>query len=259
MERISTIRPGYLISLKTAIRGNVTYKVRGKGKSLADNQETVQWETTRRTRDVEEYNRAYNVRSKARGLVTAATIDSDFGLLCREADREQVLKAIAEGRALVRAFNNEARVTNIAFRAIMGKVAADDAEAVRSITGEIKDLLSAMTRGMADMDVKRIRDAANKATRIASMLPENASARVRDAIATARKEARRVAKAGNDAAIEIDRAAIKAIREQQTAFFDLDDIEQVKISAARGYGFDLDSGADDVKVAARSNTSYDVE
>jgi hypothetical protein len=103
-----------------------------------------------------------------------------------------------------------------------------------------------MERGVKSMDADVIRANANKATKLVSMLPREPSEKLREAIAIARREARRASKAGEKAAIEVDRVALQKIRDSQAAFIDFDQVEDVRLSvASAGGGIDLEVAAPD--------------
>ena len=78
------------------------------------------------------------------------------------------------------------------------------------------------------------------------MLNPDAAARVQIAVDAARELAKRLVSAGEQVASEIDRATIQRIREQRTAFLDLDAPELEVRLAEKGRAIELDP---DVKAA----------
>jgi hypothetical protein len=147
---------------------------------------------------------------------------SSFGLLCPERNEAGLRAAIEEAQAEVRAFNQEAALTQIGFYVLIGRVAADDAEAVRAIGAEVRELMSDMETGIEGLNAEAVRTAAKKARALGSMLSDDAASRVADAIGAARSVARAIVKAGEGMAIEIDRASLRQIAEARTAFLDFD-------------------------------------
>lgn len=239
---ISTLRPGLLVSLKTSLTGNVAYVTREiEADHIEDDgSRRAKWETDRIIEHPREHEDATKVRSKARSLITAVCSPSSFGLLCPEADGEKLTTAIAEARAVVDEFNATARVTRAAVYVIVGRVAADDVEAVRAINGEVTELLNAMESGLKRLDVEAIREAANKAKALSSMLSAEANERVEFAIKTARIMARRIVKAGETAAVEIDETVLRTIRYARVAFLDLDDAKETQEPAIAGRAVDFE-------------------
>lgn len=223
----TTLRPGLLVSLKTAIRGNVTYnKVTLEADHATENgAEKARWETERTIANPDEHKRAKEARSKASAVVRAICAHSAFGLLCPENKSDDLAGAIADARKIVDAFNQTAELTNVSVYVITGRIAPDDVEAVKAINSEVRDLLADMNEGLKNADVKAIREAASRAKQLGSMLSPAAEARVRIAIDTARESARKIVKAGEAAAIEIDAGAVRKITEMRTTFLDLDDNE----------------------------------
>lgn len=240
--QISTLRPGLLVSLKTAMTGNVRYaKQTIEADHLTDDgTREAAWETKRVIEHPREHEDGTKVRSKARSLITGVCSPSSFGLLCPESDREKLDAAIEEARSLVDAFNRTANITRIGCYVIIGRVASDDVEAIRAINSEIRDLMTMMERGLQNLDVKAVRDAADKAKSLSTMLSPAAAERAQLGIAAARSAARRIVKAGEAAAIEIDAATMRTIQQSRAAFIDMDDAGEVQEPSVTGRAIDLD-------------------
>ena len=240
---ISTLRPGLLVSLKTSIRGNVSYQTRDleHEHAVAGGQTRARWETERTVANKAELTRAVKARTAARTAITSVCSRSSFGLLCPEAWGKALQDGITRARQVAAEFNARARVTELAVYVIVGRVAQDDVEAVRAINSEVRDLMRDMTVGIKELDVKRVRDAANRARSVGSMLTPEAAERVKAAIDAARGAARQITKAGEEAAKEVDREAIKKINQARTAFLDLDAsaVLPTRAPAARGRAVDL--------------------
>lgn len=244
--QVSTLRPGLLVSLKTSVTGNVQYRTRdiepdhleGSGVRRAV------WETLRTIEDPTEHEEAIKIRGQIRSMVIAHCAASTFGLLCPETKGEALDQSIREGREIANGFNARAKLTRISVHVIAGRIAADDVEAVRAINGEVRELLTSMEEGLQRLDAKAVRDAADKARALGSMLSPYAAEQVRKAIEVARSAARRIVKAGEEAAVEIDAATLRTIRASRTAFLDLDDsnasigVEVSSVSAGRAVDFD---------------------
>ena len=239
---VTTLRPGLLVSLKTALRGNVSYnKHTLESEHLTEEgAEKAKWETERTIVNPAEHARAIEVRGRAATLVRAVCAKSAFGLLCPESRAAELDVAIGEAHKLVREFNQSAELTNISVYVITGRVAADDVEAVKAINSEVRDLMADMSEGLQQLDVQKIREAANKAKQLGSMLTEDAEKRVAVAIDAAREVARRIVKAGEQAAMEVDAQAIRKITEMRTTFLDLEEVEAtVADPVFYGRGLDL--------------------
>lgn len=257
----STLRPGLLVSLKSSVSGNVSYQRRDivsqhltkEGKSEA------KWETERTIVDPVEHDAAWKVRNKARSLIASVCSQSAFGLLCPETAEDELDAAVKEARTLVEAFNSEAKLTRVGIYVMTGRIAADDVEAVRAINSEVRDLLSEMERGLKNLDVKAVRDAASKAKNIGAMLSPDATARIQVAIDAARTSARKIVQSGEQISMEIDTRAIKAITEQRTAFLDLD-VQKQKIAAPKSAGRAIDMQSSPVKIkASKQSRKIEVE
>jgi hypothetical protein len=122
---------------------------------------------------------------------------------------------------------------------MVGRIAQDDVEAIRRINAEVRRLMDDMATGMSNLDVKVIRDAANKARELGGMLTPDAQVRVQFAIDAARNAAKKIVAAGEAASIEVDTIAIRKITEQRTAFLDLRDEVQVSRPQAEARAIDL--------------------
>lgn len=240
--KTSTLRPGLLVSLKTSLRGNISYthQVVEDEHIVADTGEAKEkWETVRTVTDPEEHEAAKKARSKATGMIRSVCSQSAFGLLCPEADADKLDKAVEAARAVTDEFNNSAKLSRLSVYVISGRIAADDVEAVKAINSEVRELLDSMEQGIKNLDVKTIRDSASRAREIGQMLSPDAQARVTIAIEAARDAAKKIVKAGEDASTEIDLSAARKVSEQRTAFIDLDDAQEVAAPAASGRAVDL--------------------
>lgn len=239
--RTSTLRPGYLVSLKTAVSGNVSYRKQDIEPDHLTQAGELQarWETERTISDPAEHELAVKTRGRCRTIVTAVCAASDFGLLCPASSFDRLTAAVAEARELADTFNRDARLTKIEVFVITGRVADNDVEAMRAINSEVSGLLAQMERGLELLDVNTIREAANRARNLGSMLSPDASERVKTAIATARSAARRIVKAGEEGVAEVDKAAIAKIAASRTAFLDLDEGEAMAEPTVEGRAIDL--------------------
>lgn len=239
-SKVQILRPGLLISLKSSVTGNAKYIPHERTVTIdADGKEVTEIETTRIIADPKEFKRAGEARSKARSIISSVCVGSNFGLLCPQRDRDQLDKAIEEARKVVDAFNASSELTHVAVYAMIGEVASDDVEAVRGINSEVSDLLSKIEAGLKNLDVKAIRKAANDAKEVGQMLTPEAAVRVQMAIDTARSAARKIVKAGEQAAQEVDLLAIRKVAEARTAFLDLDEAKAVAAPKQDARALDL--------------------
>lgn len=223
--RISTVRPGLVVTLKTSIRGNVNYAKRNlENKFEDDGTHVVEWETKKTVLDPEEYDRASKTRARARNIISMACITTpNLGLLCPKENKDNLIAAIKAARAIVREFNQTTNMTTISVSPIISEIVDNDVMAVKAISSEIADLMALMQKGIADVDVESIRKAANNALKVGGMLTPAANEKVKEAVELARKAARNIVKAGDTAANEIDRSTISAIAKKRSAFLDLED------------------------------------
>jgi hypothetical protein len=226
----SNLRPGKLVAMKTAVVGNVSYKKETieEEHQLASGVEIERWETTRLTADPEEEKRGQQTRDKVRSMITGVCIRTAFGLLCPEAKIEQLDLAIRDAEREVAGFNAGASITRVTFNLLTGTIAADDVQAVRAINSEVRDLMDQMLAGLEALDVVKIRDAAQRVKRVGQMLSPQAQERVKEAVTAAREGAKSIVAAAEVASAEIDRAALRKVREARTAFLDVEPMAEVQ-------------------------------
>ena len=250
--QVSTLRPGLLVSLKTTVSGNVSYQVTQleAERVTATGEARARWETTKTVTDPQEHQRATEARAKARWTVARICATSAFGLLCPENRAAELEAAINEARRIVDEFNRTAAYTRLGVYVISGRIAADDVEAVRAINSEVTELLATMEKGVAELDAGAIREAANKARNLGSMLTKDAAERVQVAIDAARTAARKITKAGEGAAIQIDQYVIQQITAARTAFIDLSEIAEVQAPEAAARPVEFAPETDDDEPAA---------
>lgn len=219
-----------MVGLKTSLDGGVNYErvdtepehTNGGGEAIA------KWETTRKIADPIEHAEAVKVRGKARALVSALCASTDFGLLCTVSQREQLLAAAAEAKALCEVFNATSKHSKVHVYVSEWCPAGSLGDTARGIAGEIAELMANMETGLAQADPEAIRKAANRAKQIGAILDDKQAAKVTLAIESARKAAReivkRVEKEGEDATkvladLGAQRAAVEMAR---FAFLDLE-------------------------------------
>lgn len=236
--RVSVIRPGYLVSLKTTVRGGVTYQ-RADLPADAPAYGTVavsRWETTRAIADPAEHTRAIETRGRCRTMITRVCAPSSFGLLCPQSREPELTEAIRAAQSLADAFNVGATHTRIEVFALAGRVADNDLQAARAIGAEVRELVDSMRDGIAAADPESIREAANKARALAGMLSADASAAVSDAIkaarAAAREIVRRVEKQGETAASVVQSLQLQALDRGRFAVLDVDVSSETEEPAA---------------------------
>lgn len=239
---VNTIRPGLLVVIKSNVTGNVSYHKRDLGTKVEkEGAEVVEWETTRTIADAKEFKEAGQLRMRALGYMYNVCARSTFGLLCPEDKIEALNKGIEKARKEADEFNAKAKITRVNFNIIAGRVAADDVEATRAINGEVRDLLDKMQDGIKKLDVTSIRDAAKRAKDISSIIAPENNEKLQAAIEVARAAARKLVKAGEAAAKEVDKEALAALKSSRTAFLDLDahDAPKPKASKAKGRAVDF--------------------
>lgn len=240
----TTLRPGFLVSLKTSVRGGIKYnrRVLDSAAVNAEGVELSRWETEKAVTDPKEHEAARKVQSAISSMIRSPCVASAFGLICPENNLEQFQAAMSEGHRLVGDFNKTAQVTRVDLYVITGRIAPNDAEAVRAINSEVAELMATMQKGMKDLDVKIIRDSASRLRQVGGMLSPNMEGVVKVAIETARANARDISKAAEGMAATVDNSAIRKTAEQRIAFLDMDEAGEVApAAAAPGRKLDLDS------------------
>ena len=227
MQTNRTLRPGYLVSLKTSIDGGPKYTHSELDHTTQDGVDLAKWETMRTIEDKAEYEAAIKVRSACRCAVIRTCCQSDFGLLCPTGRSEELIGAIDTAHKLASEFNATAKICHVNVYAITARIADNDQEAMRAIGAEIRNLMQDMQEGIKAVNVEAIRTAAGKAKALGGMLTEEASASVNAAIEQARANAREIVKrvntAGETAALVVTQLKVDAIESARFAFLDLDD------------------------------------
>ena len=191
-------------------------------------------------------------------MIRSTCAQSAFGLLCPQKSADELDKAITEARQIADDFNAAAKMTRVHVYVIGGRIAADDVEAVRAINSEVRDLLATMTEGIRSLDVSAVRDAADRARDIGRMLSPDAQTRIQGAIEAARGAARKIVKAGEQAAEEIDQRTIQRIAEARTAFLDLEPAAEIAAPAAEARALDFEPMSE-IKSAPAPQTTLETE
>lgn len=261
IDATKTLRPGILVSLNTHVAGNASYKREVIEAEAIDANGTLteKFVTDKKILDAAEQEAACQTRDKARNIVARVCAKTAFGYLCPEADEAELRTAIREAQTIVDAFNDTAKVTRVAFFPLTGRVAADDEEAVKRINREVRSLVAAMEDGVRNLDVKKIREAADEARQLGQMLNPDAQARITVAIEAARTTAKAIKKAGETAAQEIDTRTIRALTEVRTAFLDLDDAKEIAKPFVEGRAVDFEPEGNKKLAAAAPGKARQIE
>ena len=259
--KTSMLKPGYLVSLKTTVKGGVNYKRIDIETAHFDETgaKVEKWETAKEIPDPEEFEQATVARGKARSIITAVCCASSFGLLCPTAKEGELFDAIEEARRIADAHNKQATRTHVDVYALVGQVAQNDVEAARAIGSEVRELLDAMSAGIKAADPAAIREAANKAKSLGGMLSADVAGQVSAAIVQAREAARaivkRVEKAGEAAADVVSECSTARIDAARFAFLDMDEAD-VETTAPAARGIDYEPAPE---VKAAPSTTYALE
>jgi hypothetical protein len=241
MIKTSTMKPGLLVALRTSVTGNARYLKRVLNEGTTDSMGRLheEWQTEKIVSDPEEYKAANVIRGRACGWVVTACVQTSFGLLCPEGNVDNMERAYSDALHEVNRFNENAKVTRINLNMVTGRIANNDAEAIRAINVEVKGLIEEMTGAVEKLDVTAIRNAAVRAKNVSKMLTPAAEERLGEAIKTARGVATRLNKAGEQAAVAVDKEAVAALMRARAEFLDLDDDVAIEASGvapdARAY------------------------
>lgn len=224
MSVVKSLRPGVIVVLKTSLKGNTTYQKEDLAHTAEDNEEQKEWKTIRHTANVDEHDRASKTRTKASNLIRNACVKSEFGLICLEENEEKLRQGIAEARKLVDEFNDTSELTLLVLNVICGRVAQDDVEATKAISGEIKGLLTIMDSSLKKLDIDEVRAAAAKAKQVSQMLSPDAQRQVDEAVVAVRAMCTRIVKAGEEIKPDIDDMVIEKLSSARTSMLNLENL-----------------------------------
>lgn len=227
--KLNVLQPSLLVSLKSSVRGGVSYVREDLDSEKSEDAAIKRWKTEKRVENAAEFDAATTARSKARSLISAVCSGSSFGLICPLSKEKELDAAIKEARAVAVAHNAQATHTQVEVFVIVGKIAQTDEEAARAISSEVKDLLDEMKAATLEGNVERIRAAANKARELGSILSPDAEKQVSSAIDEARKNAKelvkRVQKDGEKLEVVLKDLYVQRIDNARGAFLDLEEGE----------------------------------
>src|SRR5262249_22550557 len=114
--------------------------------------------------------------------------------------------------------------------------------------------------GLERLDVEAVRAAAKRARDVGKMLTPQLQERIGDAIKIARATARKIAKAGETAAIEVDLDAVRRVADARAACLDLDAAADPIIAPpAEGLALDLEPAALEETVKSTLRPALDLE
>lgn len=270
-ERTRTLKPGILVALSTRISGGVSYSRVDleRGSELDNGAQRERWETTKTVEDPEELARATKVRSTISSMIRRLCIETAFGLICTKANEPALDEVIKRARTLAAEHNAGSPASRVALYVLKGEIASTDEEAARAIGEEVKDLIDAMSAGIEKLDPKAIRDAADRARKLGSVLDAAQEIVVSEAIKQARKAARtivaRVEKEAEDSALVLKDIQRGAIEKARLAFLDLDPVQATPnealpaVDVGRFAELDIDAHDTEAPEAPESEPESDSE
>lgn len=227
VNEIFTIKPGWLVSLKTRLVGGVRYQTTDLGTERDGERVDEKWETVKHIDDASELKRASETRSKARGFVAGVCVHTPFGLLCPESDGELLEARLSEALDLCSLHNAGARFTRVDLFVLRGLIARDDKQAVRAIFSDLRDLVTDLKAGIKACNVEDIRAAASRAKQLGRMLDSQQADKVNRAVHAARQVARAMVRQIDErgqAVLDtvLTEISTKPIDDLRFAFLDLD-------------------------------------
>lgn len=190
-----TIKPGYLVSVKTTLRGGVKYEredIRNEHKK--DGSKEEEWRTVKTVTNEEEFKAAEKQRAKIAALVSSRCKLTPFGLICQEEDIEELYMAKELAELMVDEWNTSAKHTIMTLNVLPVCISTDDERVARDIAKQMRDLAKQMKDAVRAGDVEAIREAAKTAATMKEMFGEEEKARVSLAIKAARDAAKIITK-----------------------------------------------------------------
>lgn len=207
-RRIIPVRPGLLVSMRTSIKGGVSYRREDLVDEIEGEGTRTEWKTEKKVENADEYTRARRLRARVVTLIGGACVKTAFTYICPLENEALLDERIAEAQAACDAFNEEAVHSQVTFDLMRGRYMEDTKETVQAVRREIHELLEELNSALKAGEVQSIRDVAARATQMGRLLEEGTEAR--SALERAVKESRRVAgqlvkriKEGADAVAEV--------------------------------------------------------
>lgn len=233
-DRNQIIRPGYLISLKTTLVGNISYhkQILEREHIVADGSEQAKWETMRVIGDRDEHNNGRKMQADARGKVTTVCTNTAFGLLCPEEKSDELIQAINEAKQIAEEFNRSARLSRMNVYVIVGKIAPERFDIVSAMAAETLELLATIQTGIRSRNADIIRPAANELRRLSDMFSENGRGKLQEAVDAGRSAARKIIKAPAGPAHELEGQATQIVNDVHRQFQQLTDGGSLALQAA---------------------------
>ena len=219
-DRNTIIRPGYLVSLKTTLIGNVSYhkQVLEREHIVEDGSEEARWETKRVIGNKNEHQLGRKLQGEARGKIFTVCTNTAFGLLCPEEKAAELQQAIREAKEVAADFNRTARLSRMNVYVIVGKIAPDRFDVVSAMAAEALELLTSIQNGIRNRDALVIREAASELRKLSDMFSENGRSKLQDALNAGRGAARKIVKAPEGPQHELEVEAALLVRDVQSQF-----------------------------------------
>jgi hypothetical protein len=216
------IADGYLVALSTSIENGPQYGRADVTTDLDGTAERKSWRATKYVAHVAEYERAVDLRSKARTVVARHCAFIGFCFLCRDDRLPRLQTDMEDLQSKVAEFNSTATsAVRVTVNALIGRLARDDAATIAVVRAEVDGLLSAMKNGAETGDVEAMRSGAKKARNAVKMLTPAMEADFGETITKVQKAAKRLVKAADTAAAQVDADVLADLDGARMRFLDL--------------------------------------
>jgi hypothetical protein len=186
------------------------------------------WTTTSIVDDPEEQEAARATVSAVWSTISKICRSTDFGLMAPEESLAELQEAIPVAYAIADKFNQGAKLNRVKVSIMVGRVAQDDVLAAEAMRKEVTSLIDTAMKGVAELNPKTVRDAMAQLKTTADMLSDEAKAKAEGIIDTARASAnetakaiRKLEKAGEAVAVDIDTVTLEALEAARVDFLDL--------------------------------------
>ncbi len=203
------LRPGIIVALSVRTEGGVRNEVLDEKTKHEGPTLVKEWRSRKIVEDEEEFKRATEVRSKARGLIRGACIPTPFAImLCPKGgpEEEKLNARIEEAERIIEQFNLFSNHSKLRLNLIRGEVAQTDEEAAAAIRSELAGILEEMQGAIKAADPKAMRDAAARGAKLGGML--DAKTRGKAKLSAAVKSTRQIASAVLKAAGDTEAVAL---------------------------------------------------
>ena len=159
---VQELRPGILVTEFVSLKGGIHYDREDEESYFDDKTHVREWRTVSRIDDPVERAIALRLRSKMYSLVRKQCVRTPVGLICDEANKPKLLKALQQVKKERDEFNDRAKTCRLVTSYAYFDVKADNHQTIAAIMEQIAGVAEEVNKAITQDDEKTLKQSSRK-------------------------------------------------------------------------------------------------